>query len=400
MAQKLEIADWYEIQQVLKETYEIWSPGLSRECYIDFVFKQMTHPWCHSNYQYLILRDKKQSKTPAASLKYYNLSFSYRGQSLKFAGFGAIYTRKDLRGLGYATELIKLCLDRAWYDGCHGTILFSDIAPRFYRNFGFFDMNNEKFVLSLKQKKLSVAKQSAVEQLESSSDTNQKTYGGEAISDSAVNISIAAMLLEEGHGHTGPEDWATSFTIADNTVVQCRHLSTNPDQIDFITRHYGRWLRKQAFGFERSSLYFHFKIMRENFLAQNSVLSWPKLELLSIDNREASGYAIIEYGGRVVRILELIGDEHTRHLLWKAVFARAKDLDAIRISGWESILTDFGPGFTINQLATIDSTIRDDCESLGFAEKQKGRTMILPFKEELEEWFTMCPCPVLELDHL
>jgi GNAT superfamily N-acetyltransferase len=400
MAKQLEIADWTEIQRVLKETYEIWSPGLNRDSYRDFVLTQMAHPWCRSNYYYLILRDKQKSKTPAASLKYYNLSLSYRGKSLKFAGFGAIYTRKELRGQGYATELIKLALDRAWYDGCHGTILFSDIAPSFYADFGFFDMNNEKFVLSLKQKTESAGTASA----SPTGDTTVPPRNGVAITEgeraSKMNLSVGSMLGRIDHGHTGPEDWVTGFTVDDDIVVQCRHLSTNADQIDFMTRHYGRWLRKQAYGIERSSTYFHFKIMRENYLAQKSRLSWPRLELLSIDHKDAAGYAIIEYGGRVVRVLELVGDERTRGLLWRGLIARAQDIDASRISGWESILSDFQPGFTINQLATIDTTVRDACDGLGFFEKVKGRTMILPFKEEYEEWFTVCPCPILELDHL
>ncbi|MDZ4836699.1 MAG: GNAT family N-acetyltransferase [Candidatus Melainabacteria bacterium] len=462
MAKKLEIAEWCEIQRVLKETYEIWSPGLTRECYRDFVLKQMQHPWCRWNYQYLIVRDKKKSKTPAASLKYYKLNFNYRGKTLKFAGFGAIYTRKDLRGHGYATDLIKLALDKAWYDGCHGTILFSDIAPEFYASFGFFDLNNEKFVLSLKQKKSDSNGQSAASQFEpgggtaagtatdaqtgaetdaqagittneQSSSGNQQTnttadektstaldeqqksistptnldmqIPGQPVVNTLTlpgdtNVSVGAMLATAEHGHTGPADWATGFVVEGDIVVQCRHLTTDDDQIDFITRHYGRWLRKQPYGVERSRLYFHFKITRENYLAKNSGLSWPRLELLSIEDKHVSGYAIIEYGGRVVRILELIGDENTRRLLWKGVIARTQDLDAIRISGWEAVLTDLQPGFSLNQLATIDDTIKESCDSLGFAEKQKGRAMILPFKEELEDWLTICPSPILELDHL
>lgn len=400
MAKKLEIADWCEIQRVLKETYAIWSPGLSTDCYRDFVLKQMAHPWSRSNYQYLILRDDRNSKTPAASLKYYLLNFNYRGKLLKFAGFGAIYTRKDLRGHGYATELIKLSLDRAWYDGCHGTILFSDIDPQFYADFGFFDFNNERFVLGLKQKK-SITSLPPVETSTTSGGKPRVKKGAKKNAPGAeISVSRGGMIAEVHSGHTGPSDWATGFTIEDDILVECRHLTTDPVQIDFVTRHYRRWLRKQPFGFDRSSLYFHFKIMRENFLAQHSALSWPRLELVSIEHANAAGYAIIEYGGRVVRILELIGDENSRRLLWKAVIARAQDLDAVRISGWESVLTDLQPGFTLNQFATIDSSVRDNLESLGYAEKQKGRTMILPFKEELEEWMTVCPCPVLELDHL
>lgn len=369
MSKQLETADWYEIQRVLKETFEIWSPGLSRERYREFIFTQMMHPWCRQNYTYLILRDGSNSKTPAASLKYYKLNFQSRGRTYRFAGFGAIYTRKALRGHGYATELIKLALDRAWYDGCHGAILFSDISPSFYTSFGFFDLNNEKFILTLK-------------------DTSRFDFP-------------ASSPDWQGGSARDTISSSTSYVVDDDeTVVRCRYLTTDPDTIDYVTRHYGRWLRKQPFGFERTRDYFHLKVSRENYLAQFSTLSWPKLELLTVDQPDASGYAIIEYGGRVVRILELVGDDRTRKYLWRGVVARARDLDAVRISGWESVLADFVPGFSISQMSTIDASIASEFASLGFADKVKGRTMVLLFNENLEGWLTLCPCPVLELDHL
>jgi len=370
MTKTIEIADWCDIQRVLKETFEIWSPGLSRENYADFIRMQMRHPWCKQNYSYLILRDQFNSKTPAASLKYYKLNFKRNGRNYKFAGFGAIYTRKDLRGLGYATELIKQSLDRAWYDGCHGAILFSDIGTSYYARIGFFDCNNEKFIIQL----------------------NDAQPGSEMHAPSGWKDNYSAT------GDTN--EWSTNFIVDGETIVRCRYLSTNPEMIDFVARHYRRWLRKQEFGIERSEDYFHFKISRENYLAEHSSLVWPKLELLTVESPDATGYAIIEYGGRVVRILELIGDFNTRRLLWKGIIARARDLEAIRISGWEAILTDFQPGFSLNQMGTLDSSLLLDCRNLLFTDKLRGRTMILPFYEEIEDWITVCPCPVLELDHL
>jgi GNAT superfamily N-acetyltransferase len=371
MTRKLEIADWYEVQRVLKETYEIWSPGLSRERYREFVRMQMLHPWSRYNYTYLILRDKQNSKTPAASLKYYNLEFRSRGQHYKFAGFGAIYTRKDLRGEGYATDLIKQSLDRAYYEGCHGAILFSDIGVNYYARIGFFDLNNEKFILQL----------------------------NDPHPDSVTHIPTEWTNHEYATA-SDTSTWSSCFLVEGKTVIRCRHLTTCPEQLEYVTRHYQRWLRKQPYGVERSYKYFHFKIMRENYLADHSSLAWPQLELLTVENRSSSGYAIIEYGGRVLRILELIGDEETRRLLWKGVIARARDLDAVRISGWESVLGDFRPGFSHAQLGTIDSSLLENCKSLMFADKTRGRTMILPLKDEIEDWLTLCPCPVLEMDHL
>lgn len=370
MTRKLEIADWCDVQRVLKETYEIWSPGLSRDHYREFVGMQMAHAWCKQNYFYLILRDKQNSKTPAASMKYYNLTFQSQGKQYKFAGFGAIYTRKDLRGEGYATDMIKQALDRAWYDGCHGAMLFSDIGVDYYARIGFFDLNNERFVLQL-------------------SPAHQH---------SEVHVPID-WTTEEPDITGDTSDWSSCYRI-EGYLVRTRYLSATPGHIDYIDRHYRRWLRKQPYGVERSSLYLHFKIMRENYLAKFSQHSWPKLELLTVDNSSASGYAILEYGGRVLRILELVGDENTRRLLWKGVVARARELEAVRVSGWESVLGDFAPGFSLNQLNSIDASLASSFQSLMFADKKKGRAMVLPLKDDIEDWLTVCPCPVLELDHL
>ena len=370
MTKKLEIADWCDVQRVLKETYEIWSPGLSRDQYHEFVGMQMAHPWSKRNYSYLLLRDKKNSATPASSMKYYNLKFQSHSQQYKFAGFGAIYTRKDLRGEGYATEMIKLALDRAWYDGCHGALLFSDIGVDYYSRIGFFDLNNERFVLQL----------------------NPAHQGSE--------VHVPIDWTTEAPDITGDTtDWSSCYRI-EGALIRTRYLTTSPGQIEYIERHYRRWLRKQSFGVARSRDYLHFKIMRENYLARFSRISWPKLELLTVDHSSASGYAILEYGGRVLRILELVGDENTRRLLWKGVVARARELEAVRIAGWEAILADFAPGFSLNQLDSIDASLANSFQSLMFAEKKKGRAMILPLQDDIEDWFTVCPCPLLEIDHL
>ncbi len=370
MAKRLEHADWCDIQRILKETFEIWSPGLSREKYINFIWKQMQHPWSKRNYSYLVLRDKKGSATPAASLKYYRLTISSKGISHPFIGLGAIYTRKDLRGQGFATELIKLVLDKAWQEGNHGAILFSDIPPAFYKEFGFFDLNNEKFIISLSNRLAA----------------NTQAREGSAWSSSPTGDTVA---------------WQKNLNVAGrDVVVSSKYLTTDRDLIDFVTQHYGRWLRAQPFGVERSSTYFHFKVFRENYLANNSTLAWPRLELLTQAGETSPGYAIIEHGGRVLRILELVGNAEMRCLLWNGIFARALDLQAIRISGWESVIGDLAPGFSISQFSTFDDKIGENCTSLMFADKIKGRSMLLPFKSEIEDWLTFCPCPFLELDHL
>src|SRR5579883_56154 len=223
MAHQLEVAEWREIQNILKETFDIWSPGLTRDKYLEFIWQQMQHPWTRGNYRYLMIRANQRASTPLASMKFYRINMSARGRTYPFAGFGAIYTRQDVRKEGLGTELINLCIKKAREEGCFGVLLFSDIDPKFYSRFGFQDMSNQKFFLA---------------------------------------------LADDAKEADDPEE------SGDPTTTRS-FLDTTPDTIDFLTRHYQRWLRGRPFGVERSSIYFHFKIFRENFLAENSRLSWP-----------------------------------------------------------------------------------------------------------------------------
>lgn len=416
----LEVAEWRDIQNILRQTFEIWSPGLTRDKYLEFIWLQMQHPWTRSNYQHLMLRDKERSKTALASMKYYNINMASRGRTYKFAGFGAIYSRKDVRGQGYGSRLIDLCIDKAHGDGCQGIMLFCDIDPSYYTRFGFVDMSNEKFFLALSDE--------AFESKAPLSDTSSGGGTGTTLVTTSGGASgRAAVTKSDGvsgaTGAAGSDDASrmTGATSSDDilatipgtaahhdihldsdfdTLIQYRFLDTNPDTVDFVARHYMRWLRRRPFGVERSNLYFHFKIFRENFLAEHSQLSWPRIELVTINREMASGYAIIEYGGRVVRILELVGDDETRRLLWIGIIRRARQLDAIRISGWESILFDLMPGFSLAQFETIDSSLTRSMRTLLFLDKTRGRSMILPLCKEVEIWPSVIPNPILEFDHL
>lgn len=373
MAHSLEQAEWRDIQNILKETFEIWSPGLTHEKYLEFIWMQLQHPWARNNYEYLMTREGARSESPLASMKYYKISLASRGRSFPFAGFGAIYSRMDVRGQGYGRELIELAIDKARKEGCQGIMLFSDIDPKYYERFGFIDMSNQKFFLALEE------------------DLNAGEFEPNPIVDDSFDRGASSRSLTAADQMFPPEL---------ESIIQYRFLDTSAEQIDLVTRHYGRWLRRQQFGVERDSLYFHFKIFRENFLADHSNLAWPRLELVTVNMDMSSGYAIIEYGGRVVRILELVGDEETRRYLWLGVLMRARQLNAIRISGWESILADLGPGYSVHQFETIDSSLAKSMRTLLYAQKLRGRYMLLPFCPEVERWTYSFPNPILELDHL
>ncbi len=334
----LQKAEWYEIEQILRETYDIWSPGLSRDQYKEYIFRQMSHPWARQHFEYLILRN--ESGLPFSSLKYYRISLTNAGQVYDFVGLGAIYSQRKFRKQGYGKRIIELSIEKAVAENRQGLMLFSDIDPKYYQQFGFVDLGNKKFYIEL----------------------------------------------------------ANGPAIKSQAVVE--RLELRPEVLDKLYRYYRRWLCSQAFGVVRSPTYWHFKLWRERFLFQHSRLAWPAMELVSINRKQDdSGYCLIEYGGSLLRILEMAASQSALPELWQAVIQRAQELQIRRISGWESILSHLGPGFSLRQLTTL-APVAPYCRSISFVEKTCGRCMILPLTPAVSNWISARPTPLLELDHL
>ncbi|MBX9694841.1 MAG: GNAT family N-acetyltransferase [Cyanobacteria bacterium] len=331
-------AESYEVEQILRETFDIWSPGLTRDQYRQYIFSQMTHPWSRKHFEYLILQNP--DGPPFSSLKYYRIFFMHAGKTYNFIGLGAIYAAKRYRKQGYGRRIIELAIEKARSEGCDGILLFSDIDPKYYAKFGFADLGNKKFYLEL-----------------------------------------------------------VSGPLAKGNVLVER-IDVRPELIDKVDRYYRRWLCSQQFGVVRSPVYWHFKLWREMYLFEHSRLAWPALELISLNNKQSdSGYCLIEHGGNLLRILEMVASESAYGELWKAAIMRAQELQIRRISGWESILSALGPGFSLRQLTTL-APVAPYCRSIGFVEKTNGRSMILPLNPEVSRWMVAQPTPILELDHL
>lgn len=349
----LQPATWNDLSAIFRETFSIWSPGLSRDEYLEYMWRISLLPWATRNLEFLVLKAKDDV---AASLKYHKLTFRHHNHSYQFMGLGAVYTQKHFRNQGYASQLMELAIDKAVAENADGMFLFSDIDPAFYTRFGFVEVGNQNVHFIL-ERNLSP----------SSAGTPASDHGNFQERLDKLDCSVVTATYKE---HPG-----------------------------FMLTHYRRWLDNQLFGVERSEEYISYKLWKENYLSARSRIGWPKLELIIKGGGTTGGYALTEHGGRVLRVLELVGSEAARIDLWRSLRIRAQQLNAVRISSWESILRDLSPGFSLNHLAAMSDDLR--CfESMTFTERPRTRCMILPIKIDVANWALWQPCPILELDHL
>jgi GNAT superfamily N-acetyltransferase len=330
----IEAADWHDILQVLHETYRIWSPGLSPLMYRERVYRQLSHPWGRKHMRFAVYKRNGQI---LSSCKLYEHEIIVRGQIFRALGIGAVYTMEKHRGTGCATTLIERVIDAAGEEGFDCLTLYSEIGAEFYEHFGFEQLGSAEF-----------------------------------------NLSISGNDLR------------------DDEHQRSRFVQLS--DIDFLERHYARWLRQQPYGVVRNHSYWDYKLKSEQFLELYSKLSWPELELLC--DEEASGgsaYAIIEQGGSTLRVLEIIGGAEGRFNLWQQILRRAVAVGAQRIRGREGLMRDFAPGFSVRSVVPPEHQAL--FAQVHYTERDWGVAMMLPLVPELDWLHVEFPCPLLELDH-
>jgi hypothetical protein len=169
-----------------------------------------------------------------------------------------------------------------------------------------------------------------------------------------------------------------------------------------LTRHYGRWLRHQPFGLSRSEEYLAFKFGREEFLIEYSSLNWPKKTIWMLSESENnSAYAITEQSDSTLRLLEIIGSTAGRQAIWQTIFRSALENGVERLRGWEAVIRDFAPSFSLKQLCPPENRtlLNRGALQIYSSERTWGLPMLLPLKEGVSDWWSYYPCPFLELDH-
>jgi len=356
----LDLATWTEIIPILRESSAIWSAGLSEDLYRHYTWRQLHHAWSRQNLRFMVYRDKGQVVT---SCKLYNCKYLSRGAELRLVGVGAIFTPQRHRGNGYGRRLLEEIIDRAQAQEQAGVLLYSEIGEAWYTDMGFEPFSAIDFYIDLDQLR-------------------------------ANGIRLQAKPSPQ------PE------------MIQSRHdreklsgLETGlpPAILSDLSRHYMRWLGRQPFGFIRDENYLAFKFGREEFLVSHSSLNWPKKTFWMLDEgSDNGGYAITEQAGSNLRILEVIGTESARQVLWQSIFSYALNNEISRLRGWEGVIRDFAPAFSLKQIVDADDSLAANRSSMQIysAERNWGLPLLLPLQEGISDWWNQFPCPFMELDYL
>lgn len=331
-------ACWSDILTVLRQTHEIWSAGLSKGDYREYIWRQMHHPWGLRHHKFFVMKVKGEV---VSSCKLYTVELSCRARRFKLAGLGAIYTGLAQRHRGYAYEMIEAVIDQCLADDYDGMLLYSDIDPVFYEKLGFIPFGAADFTFDL------------------------PWHGPQA-----EPVEAATNYFERHH-------------------------------IKAMATIYAKWQSRQPLAFTRGESYFDYKFFKERFLADHSQLAWPKLQIrFANESGSDSAYALTETGGSVLRILEVVGSDSGRRQVWSALFEETYDRQIQKVRAWEAVAQDMAPGYKLGNLLPPQSKFQKPLPLVHYYERDWGRPMILPFNRALESWESFFPCPILELDHL
>ncbi|RPJ72707.1 MAG: GNAT family N-acetyltransferase [Acidobacteria bacterium] len=132
------------LQQILDETFPLWGEGLDRAGYERYNAAQLGTPWGASQLHRVAL---VEGSDWLATAKVYRLRGRFEGQEVPIVGLGAVFTPARRRRRGYAAQLIREVLAAAAADDCRLAVLFSEIPPSYYQQFGFRTVPVNQFLL-------------------------------------------------------------------------------------------------------------------------------------------------------------------------------------------------------------------------------------------------------------
>lgn len=122
------------LDQILRESFEIWGEGLGFEQYQKFWDAQLRTPWGRTHLDRVALVEHGAVTTSA---KRYDLSARIEGRIRRVLGIGAIFTSPSRRGRGGAQRLVTALIDAAETEGYEYAMLFSEIDPALYERLEF-----------------------------------------------------------------------------------------------------------------------------------------------------------------------------------------------------------------------------------------------------------------------
>jgi predicted acetyltransferase len=110
--------------------FDIWSKGLP---FAEHIAARLASPKHKLATWYVGTIESKV----AVSLGAYPLKFNYRDQLIPGFSIGSVYTVKQMRGRGYAPQLLAWVEDRERQRGARFGLLYSDIDPNYYARLGY-----------------------------------------------------------------------------------------------------------------------------------------------------------------------------------------------------------------------------------------------------------------------
>ena len=110
------------LQQILRESHELWNDGLSAEAYARFWEAQRRTPWGLAHLDRVALVEGGRVVTSA---KRYDLAARIDGRIRRVLGIGAVFTSPRQRGRGAARVLMQRVLETAEAEGFEYAALFS-----------------------------------------------------------------------------------------------------------------------------------------------------------------------------------------------------------------------------------------------------------------------------------
>jgi GNAT superfamily N-acetyltransferase len=123
------------LEEILDATYPVWNEGLTRDAYARWNAAQLRTTWGAAHLRRFALLDGRGRWV--ASAKRYLWPIRLDGLDGVMCGVGAVFTRPEERGRGYAGMMIERLIEQSRGEGAVIAGLFSEIGERFYERLGF-----------------------------------------------------------------------------------------------------------------------------------------------------------------------------------------------------------------------------------------------------------------------
>jgi len=132
---ELVIAEGKILEEILDATYPVWHEGLTRDAYARWNAAQMRTSWGADHLRRFALLDDHGRWL--ATAKRYLWPIRLAGVDAVMCGVGAVFTRPEERGQGYASMIVERLIEQSRPEGAAIAGLFSEIGDRFYERLGF-----------------------------------------------------------------------------------------------------------------------------------------------------------------------------------------------------------------------------------------------------------------------